>query len=98
MRVTGNGWADRRAAAEQPGGVLPDIGGHRKAPMGESFQSMGRMTGAAGFKRDSVQGSARGIPNAGLTGFSYNDPTNSTNKYAGGTQSSSFGMNQPTED
>ena len=64
--------------------MLPDIGGHRKGPpMGESFQSMGRMTGAAGFKRDSVQGSARGIPNAGLTGFSYND--NSTNKYAGGT-------------
>ena len=53
--------------------------------MGASFQSMGnmgRMTGAAGFKRDSVSGN---------TGFNY----------AGGpgnTQTSSFGMNQPTDD
>ena len=43
--------------------------------MNESFQSMGsmaRMGGAAGFKRDNVGG--RGVPDPGLTGFTYNDP------------------------
>ena len=50
------------------------------------------MTGAAGFKRDSV--SSRGVPNPGLTGFSYNDPNKSGVKNgAGNTQSSSFGIN-----
>ena len=61
--------------------------------MGESFQSMGRMTGAAGFKRDSV--ASKGVPDAGLTGFSYNDPASAR---GGVTQTSSFGINQPTED
>ena len=53
--------------------MLPDIGGHRRKPqMGESFQSMGRMSGAAGFNRDNVP--SRGMPGAGSTGFSYQDP------------------------
>ena len=83
--------------------MLPDITGHRRKPqMGESFQSMGRMTGAAGFKRDSV--SSRGMPNPGLTGFTYNDPNAapSGNRYTPGgtTQTSSFGMGgrEPTDD
>lgn len=59
--------------------------------MGESFQSMGRMTGAAGFKRDSVQGGGNG-PNPGLTGFSFNDPS-SRHSVASNTQGSSFGIN-----
>ena len=65
------------------GTLLPDIGSHRKgrAPMGESFQSMGRMTGAAGFKRDSVQGSSRGMRDSG---FNYG---------GGNTSGSAFGMN-----
>ena len=91
MQMTGQSWADRRAAqlAEQNGNnsMLPDISGHKRRPqMGESFQSMGnmgRMTGAAGFKRDSVQGS---------TGYNY------AGGVPGNTQSSSFGMNQPTDD
>lgn len=38
--------------------------------MGESFHSLGRMTGAAGFKRDSV--AERRVPDPGSsTGFSY---------------------------
>ena len=62
--------------------MLPDISGHKRvAPMGESFQSMGRMTGAAGFKRDSVQGSSRGMHD---TGFNYG---------GGNTSGSAFGMN-----
>lgn len=60
---------------------------------------MGRMTGAAGFKRDSVP-SARGVPDAASTGFSYKNQ--SSNRYTGGvsgiTQGSSIGMNQPTDD
>ena len=59
--------------------MLPDINSNRRRPpMNESFQSMGnmaRMGGAAGFKRDNVSG--RGVPDPGLTGFTYNDP-NST--------------------
>ena len=86
--------------------MLPDISGHRRKPqMGESFTSMGnmgRMTGAAGFKRDSVSG--RGVPNPGLTGFSYNDPnapTGSNSRYnpGGATQTSSFGVGgNPSDD
>ena len=54
--------------------MLPGISDHkRRPPMGESFHSMGRMTGAAGFKRDSVA-SRGGAPDPGLTGFTYNDP------------------------
>ena len=68
--------------------MLPDIGGHKRHhQMGESFQSMGnmgRMTGAAGFKRDSVQGASSGF-NYAMGG-------------GGNTQTSSFGMNQPTDD
>ena len=95
MQMTGQSWADRRAAAEQNSGNLPDIGGHKnRVPMGESFQSMGRMTGAAGFNRDSAGG--RGVPDPGLTGFSYNAP--SERGMAGNTQTSTFGMNKPTED
>merc|ERR1712107_908143 len=59
---------------------------------------MGRMSGAAGFKRDSVA-SRGGKPDPGLTGFSYNDP-NATpvmsqrgQNMAGNTQTSGFGMN-----
>ena len=76
MQMTGQSWAERQAAAEQNSGVLPDIGSaRRRPPMNESFQSMGsmaRMSGAAGFKRDNVGG--RGVPDPGLTGFTYNDP------------------------
>ena len=54
--------------------MLPGIGDHkRRPPMGDSFQSIGRMSGAAGFKRDSVA-SRGGKPDPGLTGFTYNDP------------------------
>ena len=77
MRDTGNSWADRKAMADQNNAMLPDIGAHRKGqpPMGASFQSMGRMTGAAGFKRDSVASrGGGGNPYPGLTGFTYNDP------------------------
>ena len=42
--------------------------------MGESFQSMGRMTGAAGFKRDSVP-QVRGVTDGASTGFSYKNPS-----------------------
>ena len=44
--------------------------------MGESFQSMGRMSGAAGFNRDNV--ASRGMTGAGSTGFSYQDPSGGT--------------------
>ena len=54
---------------------------------------MGRMTGAAGFKRDSVGGG--NMPNPGLTGFSYNDP--SQPRIGGTTQTSSFGMQNQDE-
>lgn len=67
--------------------MLPDIGGHKRRPqMGESFQSMGRMTGAAGFKRDSTAAGSS-------TGFNYGG-----GPAAGNTQTSTFGMNQPTDD
>jgi len=73
--------------------------------MGESFQSMGRMTGAAGFKRDSVASRGHGgAPDPGLTGFSYNDPTtplmnpNRPGAAAGSTHTSQFGMDKPTDD
>lgn len=56
---------------------------------------MGRMTGAAGFKRDSV--ASRGFPDPGLTGFSYNDPSSNRGP-ASSTQTSKFGMNSPTDD
>ena len=62
--------------------------------MGESFHSMGRMSGAAGFKRDSV--ASRGVPDPGLTGFTYNDP-NSNRGPAGTTQGSTFAINSPTD-
>lgn len=60
---------------------------------------MGRMTGAAGFKRDSVP-SSRGVPDAANTGFSYKNPSSSryTGGASGNTQGSSFGVNQPTDD
>ena len=50
---------------------------------------MGRMSGAAGFRRG---------PDPGLTGFSFNDPSQSKDLQGGGvaagfTQSSSFGVN-----
>jgi len=45
------------------------------------------MSGAAGFKRDSVQGGSRGMPNPGLTGFSYNDPSQAGTQYGGGMAS-----------
>lgn len=64
--------------------------------MGESFHSMGRMTGAAGFKRDSVA-SRGGAPDPGLTGFSYHDPNTpmlNPNKIG----ASALGVDKPTED
>ena len=90
--------------ANEGSSMLPDINANkRRPPMGESFHSMGRMTGAAGFKRESV--SSRGVPDPGLTGFTYNDPNKvsavgSTTRYTAGgaTQTSSFGVNQPTDD
>lgn len=72
--TTGQNWLDNRRGnqAESAHGMLPDIGGHkRRPPMGETFHSMGRMTGAAGFKRDSV--ASRGGPDPSMTGFTYND-------------------------
>jgi len=55
---------------------------------------MGRMTGAAGFKRDSVA-SRGGKPDPGLTGFTYNDPnatvSSNRNGPAGLPQTSYFG-------
>ena len=56
------------------------------------------MTGAAGFKRDSVAG--RGVPDPGLVGFTYNDPSNvKMHRVATDTSHSSvFGMDRPTED
>ena len=56
------------------------------------------MTGAAGFKRDSV--ATRGVPDPGLTGFTYNDPntpiSHRNQPMAGNTQTSHFGM-APTD-
>lgn len=97
MKLTGQSWMDKRSQpADGNNAMLPDIGGHvRRPPMNESFHSMGRMTGAAGFKRDSIV--SRGVPDAGLTGFSYNDP-NSNRGPAGSTHTSHFGMSSPTED
>ena len=58
------------------------------------------MTGAAGFKRENASG--RGVPDAGLTGFSYKDPSGQSSHRGGiagnNTQSSSFGINQPTDE
>ena len=100
MKLTGNSWLDKRIGAEQSQGMLPDIGGHkRRPPMGESFQSIGRMSGAAGFKRESVP-SRGGKPDPGLTGFTYNDPntpiSHRNQPMAGNTQTSHFGM-APTD-
>ena len=83
--------------------MLPDISGPRRRappPTGDSFASKGRMTGAAGFKRDNVSG--RGVPDPSLTGFSYKDPS-APSSHRGGiagnnTQSSSFGINPPNDD
>ena len=60
--------------------------------MGESFQSMGRMSGAAGFNRDNVP--SRGMPGAGSTGFSYQDPSGGTGggRFGGDDQVNSGGM------
>ena len=55
--MSGQSWLSKRQSqAEQstPGTMLPDIA-RKRAPMNDTFQSMGsmgRMTGAAGFKRD----------------------------------------------
>jgi len=56
------------------------------------------MTGAAGFKRDTLNSGGNGPPNAGLTGFSFKDPSSTPKMASGNTQTSSFGLNQPTED
>ena len=103
MNSTGKSWLDKQnlIASQRDSGntYLPDISSHkRRPPMGESFQSMGRMTGAAGFKRDNLNSGGNGPPNAGLTGFSFKDPSSTPKIASGNTQTSSFGVNNPTED
>lgn len=92
MGVTGNSWVDRQQRQEQQSqGLLPDINMHkgrgRPNQMGDTFISQGRMSGAAGFKRDSVHSG---------TGFSYQHQPETQTRYSG--IGGNFGVNQPTDD
>jgi len=68
--MTGSSWVDRKAQEQANQGMFPDIN-KRRAPLNDTLHSMGRMTGAAGFKRENVPSK---IPDPGLIGFTYRDP------------------------